>query len=72
MPPKSLIENFRERINVHGCPSRKDDLFPIRVQREAASPHFTVGIGQQKRRRDVAVIGNVPHGDASFSSSEAA
>ena len=38
-PDGESLENFRERINFHGKAAPNDDLFPVRVQRDAASPN---------------------------------
>src|SRR5439155_1516396 len=61
--PQSL-EDFRQRINRHRCSSAKDDFFIIGIQRDAASPDWTVGIDQLIQRGDFAVIGNAPYPEA--------
>ena len=66
---EKLIEKLRERINCHECSSPKDYFFLLRVQRDAASPDCTVGIGQPEQRRHVAGIGNAPHGDGAIAPS---
>src|SRR5439155_18660699 len=66
---RTLIKELGERINRYKRPPAKNYLFLLGVQRDAASANLTVGIHQTEQWRNVAVVGNAPHGDTSIAAS---
>src|SRR5262244_1869570 len=59
---QTLIKNFRERIHRNECAPTKDDFFLLGVQSHTAAADVTVRIRQTEQWRDIAIVGDAPHG----------